>query len=94
MSLTLLLVTMALLTLSMIFTNLAYESKPSEQLKIENDYGGNVPMPQGEAHKIGLTNNVIYTPAETINSVSSNFRRAENVMSGRVQKNILDAMGV
>ena len=73
---------------------LAYQKKPSEQLKIENDYGGNLPLPQGEAHRIGLTNNIIYTPAETINSVSSNFRRAENVMTGRVQKNMLDAMGV
>ena len=41
-----------------------------------------------------IDNNIRYQPAITINCASDNFRRAENVMNGRVQRNMLKAMGV
>jgi len=74
---------------------IVYESKPLEMIEAHNDFGGNVPMRGGsDDEKAGLKNNIVYHPAETINCASDNFRRAENVMSGRVQKNLLNAMGV
>ena len=55
---------------------------------------GNIPF-RGNDRETALTyNNRRYNIAETINCASSNFRRAENVMSGRVQRNILNAIGV
>ena len=40
------------------------------------------------------THETIYNPAVAITSASDNFRRVENVMNGRVQKEILKKMGV
>tara|TARA_B100001057_G_scaffold495110_1_gene593312 strand:+ start:588 stop:1598 length:1011 start_codon:yes stop_codon:yes gene_type:complete len=74
---------------------LVYESKPLSITTAHDDFGGNIPYRGHNAEeKAKVQNNIIYTPAETINCASSNFRRAENVMNGRVQKNLLDAMGV
>ncbi len=74
---------------------IVYENKPLSMIEAHNDFGGNVPMRGGsDDEKASLKNNVVYHPAETINCASDNFRRAENVMNGRVQKNLLNAMGV
>ena len=40
------------------------------------------------------THETVYNPAVAITSASDNFRRVENVMNGRVQKEILKRMGV
>ena len=55
---------------------------------------GNIPFRGNDRETAQTYNNRRYNIAETINCASSNFRRAENVMSGRVQRNILNAMGV
>jgi len=74
---------------------LVYESKPLSIVTAHDDWGGNIPYRGHNAEeKAKVQNNIKYTPAETINCASSNFRRAENVMNGRVQKTLLDAMGV
>lgn len=73
---------------------LVYESKPFEINEAHNDFGGNVPQRGNDSERENFKNNLVYHPAETINCASDNFRRAENVMNGRVQKNLLNAMGV
>ena len=73
---------------------IVYESKPLEMIEAHNDFGGNVPSRGNDSERENFKNNIVYHPAETINCASDNFRRAENVMSGRVQKNLLNAMGV
>ena len=40
------------------------------------------------------THETVYNPAVAITSASDNFRRVENVMNGRVQREILKKMGV
>tara|TARA_R110000737_G_scaffold94618_1_gene128447 strand:+ start:4283 stop:5278 length:996 start_codon:yes stop_codon:yes gene_type:complete len=68
---------------------LAYETSPSvtEVLENTNSYSNNI-------RDKDIDNNIRYQPAITINCASDNFRRAENVMNGRVQRNMLKAMGV
>ena len=75
---------------------LVFESKPFEIKEAHNDWGGNVPHIHraNDSERENFKNNYVYNPAETINCASDNFRRAENVMNGRVQKNLLNAMGV
>ena len=73
---------------------LVYESKPFEIQEVHNDWGGNVPNRGNDSDRENFKNNLVYNPAVTINCASDNFRRAENVMNGRVQKNLLNAMGV
>ena len=72
---------------------LVYQTKPWSIEDTQHGQG-NIPF-RGHNSEIAQTyNNHMYVIAETINCASSNFRRAENVMSGRVQKNILKTMGV
>jgi hypothetical protein len=73
---------------------LAYKTHPWTTTTV-GDNEGNIPFRghNEKAQKL-MYNNIVYETAKTINCASNNFRQAENVMSGRVQKSILNAMGV